>query len=83
MAPDGRICAIPARDAGAFERVYDEHSGRLLSVAYRVLGDPALAQDVVHDVFLGLWRDPSSRGSVNHTCASPPPVGTRQISPWV
>ena len=70
MAPDGRICAIPARDAGAFERVYDEHSGRLLSVAYRVLGDPALAQDVVHDVFLGLWRDPSrfdaTRGPIGH-----------------
>ena len=70
MGPDGRICAKPARDAGAFERLYGEHSGRLLSVAYRVLGDTALAQDVVQDVFLGLWRDPSrfdaDRGPIGH-----------------
>lgn len=59
MGPDGRICAKPARDTEAFEQLYDEHSGRLLSVAYRVLRDSALAQDVVQDVFLGLWRDPA------------------------
>src|SRR3982751_3381092 len=70
MGPDGRNCTKPARDAEAFERLYDEHSGRLLSVAYRVLGDTALAQDVVQDVFLGLWRDPSrfeaERGPIGH-----------------
>jgi RNA polymerase sigma-70 factor, ECF subfamily len=59
MAPDGRIRAIPVRDAGEFERLYDQHSGRLLGLAYRVLGDVGLAQDVVQDVFLGLWRDPT------------------------
>jgi RNA polymerase sigma-70 factor, ECF subfamily len=70
MGPNGRICAKPARDAEAFERLYDEHSGRLLGVAYRVLGDSALAQDVVQDVFLGLWRDPTrfdaTRGPIGH-----------------
>jgi RNA polymerase sigma-70 factor, ECF subfamily len=59
MAPDGRLCAIPGRDADEFGRLYDAHSGRLRAVAYRVLGDSTLAQDVVQDVFLGLWRDPS------------------------
>jgi RNA polymerase sigma-70 factor (ECF subfamily) len=70
MGPHARFCAIPVRDAGEFARLYDEHSGRLLSVAYRVLGDSALAQDVVQDVFLGLWRDPSRfderRGPIGH-----------------
>jgi len=70
MAPDGRIRAIPARDAGEFERLYDQHSGRLLSLAFRVLGDIGLAQDVVHDVFLGMWRDPTrfdaGRGPIGH-----------------
>ena len=70
MGPDGRVCAKPARDPEAFGRLYDEHSGRLLGVAYRVLGDTALAQDVVQDVFLGLWRDPSrfdaTRGPIGH-----------------
>jgi RNA polymerase sigma-70 factor, ECF subfamily len=59
MAPDGRIRAISARDAGEFEQLYDQHSGRLLGLAYRVLSDVGLAQDVVQDVFLGLWRDPT------------------------
>src|SRR4051812_50197729 len=63
MGPNGRFCASPVRDAGEFERLYDEHAGRLLSVAYRVLGDSALAQDVVQDVFLGLWRDPQRFGA--------------------
>src|SRR3954447_4174575 len=70
MAQDGRFRAIPGRDADSFERLYDEHSGRLLSVARRVLGDAGLAQDVVQDVFLGLWRDPSRfdarRGPIGH-----------------
>jgi RNA polymerase sigma-70 factor, ECF subfamily len=70
MAQIRRICAIPARDAGEFERLYDEHSGRLLAVAYRVLGDAGLAQDVVQDVFLSLWRDPqrfdARRGPIGH-----------------
>lgn len=70
MAPVGRIRAIPSTDAGEFERLYDQHAGRLLSVAYRVLGDSVLAQDVVQEVFLGLWRDPSRfdarRGPIGH-----------------
>jgi RNA polymerase sigma-70 factor, ECF subfamily len=70
MGPDGRICANPARDAETFERLYDEHAGRLLSVAYRVLRDRAMSQDVVQDVFLGLWRDPTRfdarRGPIGH-----------------
>jgi len=66
----GRIRAISAGDAGAFERLYDEHSRRVFAVACRVLGDSALAQDVVQDVFLGLWSNPSrfdeSRGPIGH-----------------
>src|SRR5438874_816662 len=65
-----RIRAISAGDAGAFERLYDEHSRRVFAVACRVLGDRTLAQDVVQDVFLGLWRDPTRfderRGPIGH-----------------
>ena len=46
-------------DPDAFERAYDEHSRGAYRAAYRVLGDPARAQDVVQDVFLKLWREPS------------------------
>jgi RNA polymerase sigma-70 factor (ECF subfamily) len=70
MGPDGRLCAKPGPDAETFERLYDEHSRRLLAVARRILRDVTLAQDVVQDVFLGLWRDPSRydarRGPIGH-----------------
>ena len=46
-------------DPAVFERAYDEHS-RVYAAAYRVLGNAGLAQDVVQDVFLRLWRRPRS-----------------------
>jgi RNA polymerase sigma-70 factor (ECF subfamily) len=46
-------------DQTTFARVYDEHHRSLQGVALRVLGDPARAQDVVQDVFVRVWRDPS------------------------
>jgi RNA polymerase sigma-70 factor (ECF subfamily) len=62
--------ATRERDAVAFERVYDEHARGVFSVACRVLGDAGQAQDVVQDVFLGLWRNPdrfdSGRGPIGH-----------------
>jgi RNA polymerase sigma-70 factor (ECF subfamily) len=48
------------RDPATFGRVYDEHSPAAYGAAMRVLGDPAQAQDVVHDVFLRLWRNPGA-----------------------
>jgi RNA polymerase sigma-70 factor (ECF subfamily) len=62
--------AIAAGDVAAFERVYDEHARGVFGVACRVLGNATQAQDVVQDVFLGLWRDPSRfdarRGPIGH-----------------
>ena len=70
MGPNGRLGAIPAGDVVAFQRLYDEQSSRVFAAARRVLGDPALAQDVVQDVFLALRRDPSrfdaGRGPIGH-----------------
>jgi RNA polymerase sigma-70 factor, ECF subfamily len=51
---------IDLSDPSAFGRAYDEHSGSVYATAFRVLGDAALAQDVVQDVFLRLWRRPQA-----------------------
>lgn len=55
-------------DARAFEVVYDRHSGVAFSLAYRMCGRRAMAEDIVQDAFLSLWRSGSrydrSRGSV-------------------
>jgi RNA polymerase sigma-70 factor (ECF subfamily) len=54
--------------ASAFEVVYDRHAGAAFSLAYRMCGQRALAEDVVQEGFLALWRSgsryDSSRGSV-------------------
>jgi RNA polymerase sigma-70 factor (ECF subfamily) len=69
-SPSHGTDAIEAGDVAAFERAYDEHARGVLGVAARVLGDTALAQDVVQEVFLGLWRDPgrfdARRGPIGH-----------------
>lgn len=57
-------------ETAAFERLYGEHARGVFGVACRVLGDATRAQDVVQDVFLGLWHEPArfdaSRGPIGH-----------------
>ncbi len=43
-----------------FERAYEDHGRSVYAAALRILGSPALAQDVTQDVFLRLWRKPES-----------------------
>jgi RNA polymerase sigma-70 factor, ECF subfamily len=55
-------------EARAFEVVFDRHGGVAFSLAYRMCGRRAMAEDVVQEAFLSLWRsgaryDPA-RGSV-------------------
>lgn len=52
--------AIAAEDVRALEALYDRYSALVFSVAYRVLHDSHLAQDVAQEVFLRLWRQPTS-----------------------
>ena len=51
---------IDLTDPAGFERAYDDHHRGVYAAAFRVLGDGAQAQDVVQDVFLRLWRRPST-----------------------
>jgi RNA polymerase sigma-70 factor, ECF subfamily len=55
-------------EASAFEVIFDRHAGRAFALAYRMCGRRAMAEDVVQEAFLSLWRsgaryDPT-RGSV-------------------
>jgi len=43
-------------DLAAFEAIYRTHSGRLYSVACRMLGNPADAEDLLQDIFLAAHR---------------------------
>lgn len=62
------LAAIAAGDKGAFGALYHRYAARLLGVARRTLAHQEDAEDVVHDVFLEVWRraedyDPT-RGNV-------------------
>jgi len=54
-------------DRGAFDELYRRYSPTAYGIAYRLTGQQLLAQDVVHDAFLALWRAPeafdASRGA--------------------
>src|SRR5947209_4334844 len=54
--------------ARAFEVVFDRHAGPAFSLAYRMCGQRARAEDVVQEAFLSLWRSGARydrvRGSV-------------------
>jgi RNA polymerase sigma-70 factor (ECF subfamily) len=43
-------------DARAFEVVFDRHADVAYSLAYRMCGSAARAEDVVQEAFLSLWR---------------------------
>jgi RNA polymerase sigma-70 factor, ECF subfamily len=47
-------------DPREFGRAYEEHHRSVYATAFRILGDGARAQDVVQDVFLRVWRRPST-----------------------
>ncbi len=59
---------ISAGEARAFEAIFDRHSGAAFSLAYRMCGRRAMAEDVVQEAFLSLWRSGARydrrRGSV-------------------
>src|SRR5262249_29979856 len=43
-------------DLGAFEELYRAHAGRLFSVACRMVGNPADAEDLLQEIFLSAHR---------------------------
>ena len=43
-------------DLGAFEELYKAHAGRLYSLAYRMLGNAADAEDLLQEIFLSAHR---------------------------
>ena len=62
------VVAVARRDEGALAELYRRHGGSLFCAALRVLSVRELAEEVVQDVFLRLWRTPErfdpARGSL-------------------
>lgn len=59
---------LASGDLGALGRLYEHYGAMSFSIAYRITGDRAAAEDVVQEAFLGAWRNAGryadARGSV-------------------
>src|SRR5689334_16842532 len=59
---------LASGDLGSLEQLYDQYGAMSFSIAYRITGDRASAEDVVQEAFLGAWRNAAryadARGSV-------------------
>jgi hypothetical protein len=69
-------------DGAALSQLYQRFVRPCYSPARRICADEKLAEDVVQEVFLALWRDPSrykpSAGRLRHLAAhGDPPSGGR------
>lgn len=68
LADEELMALVHDGDARAFEVIFDRHSAVSFSLAYRMCGRRAMAEDVVQEAFLSLWRSGArydrTRGSV-------------------
>jgi RNA polymerase sigma-70 factor (ECF subfamily) len=68
LADEDLMQLVRQGDAAAFEVIYERHGTAAFSLAYRMMGRRAAAEDVVQDAFLTLWRSGArydhTRGSV-------------------
>jgi RNA polymerase sigma-70 factor (ECF subfamily) len=68
LADEDLMQLVHSGETGAFEVIFDRHSGAAFSLAYRMCGRRGMAEDVVQEAFLSLWRSGArydrARGSV-------------------
>jgi RNA polymerase sigma-70 factor (ECF subfamily) len=68
LADEDLMQLVQRAEAAAFEVVYDRHARAAFSLAYRMCGARQLAEDVVQEAFLSIWRSGARydrrRGSV-------------------
>jgi RNA polymerase sigma-70 factor (ECF subfamily) len=62
------LAQVQRGDEQAMAALFDRYSKIVYSVALRVLRDPAAAEDVLQEIFMQIWRNPTSfiatRGSL-------------------
>jgi RNA polymerase sigma-70 factor, ECF subfamily len=56
LADEDLMQMVRENDAAAFAIVYERHADAAFSLAYRMCGKRAVAEDVLQEAFLSLWR---------------------------
>jgi len=68
MADEELMELVQDGEVRAFEVIFDRHASAAFSLAYRMCGRRAMAEDIVQDAFVSLWRSAAiynpARGSV-------------------
>ena len=68
LADEDVMALVCDGDPRAFEVLYDRHSGAAFSLAYRIVGNRGVAEDISQEAFLSIWRSRlryrADRGSV-------------------
>jgi RNA polymerase sigma-70 factor, ECF subfamily len=64
----GLLAAIAKQDVAAFERLYEATRAKLYGVLLRILGRPELAEEVMQETYLKVWR---MAGKFDPTIATP------------
>jgi RNA polymerase sigma-70 factor, ECF subfamily len=68
LADEELMPLVGRKDPEAFEVLYDRHGGAAYSLAYRIVGNPAAAEEVTQEAFISVWRSgarfDATRGSV-------------------
>jgi RNA polymerase sigma-70 factor, ECF subfamily len=68
LADEELMPLVGRKDAEAFEVLFDRHGGAAYSLAYRIVGDRAAAEEVTQEAFISVWRSgarfDAARGSV-------------------
>lgn len=60
---------VATHDEDALAALYDQYAPAVNGLARSILHDPALAEEVTHDVFLSLWQQPAAYDPARGTFA--------------
>jgi RNA polymerase sigma-70 factor (ECF subfamily) len=59
--PDETLIAQVARgDSAALEALYDRYASRVLGISMKIVGDQALAEDILQETFWRVWQSAAS-----------------------
>jgi RNA polymerase sigma-70 factor (ECF subfamily) len=68
LADEDLMPLVARGDTGAFEAIFERHAGVAYSLAYRICGSRAIAEESFQEAFLSIWRNGArydqGRGSV-------------------